>query len=142
MTQCTTSTFAFQNLGNREVVGVFDGGKVTSDGGGLLLREVEDKFGFIEQFARCFADHRDPELIEHTVSDLLKQRVFGLCLGYEDLNDHDQLRCDPLLAVLVGKKDPEGADRLRARDKGKALAGKSTLNRLELTPVRAKGTSR
>lgn len=142
MTQCTATLFSFQQLGNREVVGVFDGGKVTSDGGGLLLREVDAKFAFIAQFAQCFADHRDPELIEHSVSDLLKQRIFGLCLGYEDLNDHDRLRYDPLLAVLVGKKDPEGKDRLRARDKGKALAGKSTLNRLELTPVRAKGTSR
>jgi Transposase DDE domain group 1 len=142
MTQCISTAFSFQDLGNREVGAAFDGGKVTSDGGGLLLREVEAKFDFIAQFAQCFADQRDADLIEHSVSDLLKQRIYGLCLGYEDLNDHDTLRCDPLLAVLVGKKDPEGTDRLRARDKGKALAGKSTLNRLELTPVRAKGTSR
>jgi len=142
MTQCTQTVFSFEDLGAREVVASFDGGRVTSDGGALLLREVESKFGFIARFARCFTDHRDPEAIEHTVTDLLKQRVFGLCLGYEDLNDHDQLRHDPLLAVLVGKKDPLGENRLRARDKGKALAGKSTLNRLELTPVRAKKTSR
>jgi hypothetical protein len=142
MTQCNTTELLFQNLGPRTIVARFDGGKVTSDGGGLLLREVEAKFHFIEQFARCFTDHRDPDLVEHTLLELLKQRIFGLCLGYEDLNDHDQLRHDPLLAVLVGKKDPEGSQRLRARDRGKALAGKSTLNRLELTPVRATAASR
>lgn len=142
MTQCTPTLFGFQDLGTREVVASFDGGKITSDAGGLLLRQVEGKFGFIEQFARCFTDYRDPELIEHSLVELLKQRIFGLCLGYGDLNDHDQLRHDPLLAVLVGKKDPLGDDRLRRRDRGKALAGKSTLNRLELTPVRANGKSR
>lgn len=141
MTQCTPTLFDFQALGNREVVAAFDGGKVTSDAGGLLLREVESKFGFIAQFARCFSDYRDPDRIEHTLDELLKQRIFGLCLGYEDLNDHDQLRNDPLLAVLVGKKDPLGSQRL-CRDKGKPLAGKSTLNRLELTPVRANADSR
>src|SRR5688572_25053463 len=98
MTQCSPSEFLFQELAGREVVGRFDGGKVTSDGGGLLLREVEDKFRFIEQFAGCFTDYRDPDSVEHPLIDLVKQRVFGLCLGYEDLNDHDQLRHDPLLA--------------------------------------------
>lgn len=142
MTQCTPTDLVFQSLGSRDVVARFDGGLITSDAGALLLREVEAKFRFIEQFASCFTDHRDPELVEHTLTDLLKQRIFGLCLGYEDLNDHDRLRCDPLLAVLVGKEDPLGHDRPRQRDKGKALAGKSTLNRLELTPVRAKATSR
>lgn len=143
MTQCNQQPLLFQDLGTREVAASFDGGKVTSDGGGLLLREVEAKFNFIARFARdCFVDYRDPELIEHPLEDLLKQRVFGLCLGYEDLNDHEQLRHDPLLAVLVGKKDPEGESRVLARDRGKALAGKSTLNRLELTPVRANGKSR
>lgn len=141
LTQCTPTRFDFQPLGSRDVVASFDGGRVTSDAGGLLLREVEAKFGFIAQFARCFSDHRDPECVTHTLEELLKQRVFGLCLGYEDLNDHDQLRYDPLLAVLVGKRDPLGADR-PGRDRGKALAGKSTLNRLELTPVRANGRSR
>jgi Transposase DDE domain group 1 len=142
MTECIPVSFSFQDLGQREVVAAFNGGKVTSDGGALLLREVEAKFKVIEQFANCFTDYRDPDAVEHSVVDLLKQRVFGLCLGYEDLNDHDQLRLDPLLAVLVGKKDPQGNDRLRQRDKGKALAGKSTLNRLELTPVRANADSR
>lgn len=82
MTECTPNLFAFQELGSRRVEAAFDGGQVTSDGGGLLLREVEAKFGFVEQFAGCFTDHRDPDLIEHTLPELLKQRVFGLCLGY------------------------------------------------------------
>jgi hypothetical protein len=142
MTQCNSPDLLFQDLGSRTVLARFDGGSITSDAGGLLLREVEAKFQFIAQLARCFTDHRDPARIEHSVTDLLKQRIFALCLGYEDLNDHDQLRHDPLLAVLVGKKDPEGQQRLRARDRGKALAGKSTLNRLELTPVRANADSR
>jgi len=142
MTQCSQGGLWFQGLGSREVVANFDGGKVTSDAGGLLLREVEARFGFVQQFARCFTDFRDPELVEHSVEELLKQRVYGLCLGYEDLNDHDRLRFDPLLAVLVDKKDPEGTQRARQRDRGKALAGKSTLNRLELTPVRANADSR
>lgn len=141
-TECSPTDLLFQDLGSREVVARFDGGPVTSDGGGLLLREVEAQFHFIDQFARCFTDHRDPDLVEHTLTDLLKQRVFGLCLGYEDLIDHDRLRHDPLLAVLVDKKDPQGRDRVRTRDRGKALAGKSTLNRLELTPVRANAASR
>jgi len=142
MTQCSSQQLLFQDLGDRAVVGQFDGGTVTSDAGGLLLREVETKFGFIARFARCFIDHRDLDSVEHTLGELLKQRVFGLCLGYEDLNDHDRLRHDPLLAVLVGKKDAEGRDRLRVRDRGKALAGKSTLNRLELTAVGANANSR
>ena len=142
MTDCTASGLRFQPLGRRDVVAHFDGGPVTSDAGGLLLREVEGKFHFIDQFATCFTDYRDPELVEHTLPDLLKQRIFALCLGYGDLNDHDRLRHDPLLAVLVGKDDPTGAQRVRTRDRGKALAGKSTLNRLELTPVRANAHSR
>ena len=142
MTECIPSLFGFQDLGPREVVAAFNGGKVTSDGGGLLLREVEAKFGFIDKFAACFTDHRDPEAIEHPLVDLLKQRIFGMCLGYGDLLDHDSLRHDPLLAVLVGKEDPLGEQRTFARDRGKALAGKSTLNRLELTAVGADADSR
>jgi hypothetical protein len=136
-TQCTQQTFGFQHVGGREIVARFDGGRVTSDGGGILLREIEERFGLVEKFASCFTDHRDPEKIEHPLVDLLKQRLFGLCLGYEDVNDHDWLRHDALLATIVGKTDPEGNDRQLARDRGKALAGKSTLNRLELTPVGA-----
>jgi hypothetical protein len=124
-------------LGGREIVAQFDGGRVSSDGGGILLREIEERFRLVESFASCFRDYRDPERIEHSLVDLLKQRLFGLCLGYEDLNDHDWLREDALLAVIVGKEDPEGNNRESARDRGKALAGKSTLNRLELTPVGA-----
>ena len=134
-TQCIPTQLEFHSLGKREVVGKFDGGSITSDAGGLLLRETEMRTGILSRFAACFRDLRDPELIEHTVADLVAQRVYGLALGYEDLNDHDDLRRDPLLAVLVGKEDPEGEGRIRQQDKGKAMAGKSTLNRLELTPA-------
>lgn len=141
-TECNQNSFAFHPLGRRQVIGRFDGGSITSDGGALLLRETERATGILAQFAACFTDHRSPLLIEHTVEQLIAQRVFGLCLGYEDLNDHDALRHDPLLAVMAGKPDPTGEHRARARDKGKALAGKSTLNRLELTPARANQRSR
>jgi DDE family transposase len=141
-TECSEKTYQFQGLGKRLVVGDFNGGKITSDGGGLLLRELEKKRGILQQFAACFTDYRDPDLIEHTVEELVRQRVYGLALGYEDLNDHDQLRRDPLLAVLVGKDDPTGQDRQREQDRGKALAGKSTLNRLELTPAEARACDR
>ncbi len=142
MTECIPGSFTFQPLDRREVVAAFDGGRITSDAGALLLREIDLRFAFLDQFAACFTDHRDAELIEHPLVDLLKQRVFGLCLGYEDLNDHDQLRLDPLLATAVGKTDPAGQDRLDPADRGKPLAGKSTLNRLELTPVGADEDSR
>lgn len=102
------------------------------------MREVEKRTGIIAGFARCFQDGRNPDLIEHTVTQLVGQRVYGLALGYEDLNDHQQLRQDPLLAVLVEKDDPTGQHRVRERDQGKALAGKSTLNRLELTGTKTK----
>ena len=141
-TQCTQKSFAFHALANRDVVARFDGGRITSDAGGLLLREVERKLGILRQLAACFDDHRDPDLIEHSVPELIRQRVYALALGYEDLNDHDELRHDPLLAVLAGKADPTGMDRQLARDRGKACAGKSTLNRLELTPVGATTASR
>ena len=134
-TQCIPTQLEFHSLGKREVVGKFDGGNITSDAGGLLLRETEKRTEILSRFAECFQDLRDPELIEHTVPELVAQRVYGLALGYEDLNDHDDLRRDPLLAVLVGKEDPEGEGRIRHQDKGKAMAGKSTLNRLELTPA-------
>jgi len=141
-TECNARSFDFQPLGRREITARFDGGSITSDGGGLLLRELEAKSGIVARFAQCFEDFRDPESIEFTVEELLKQRIFGLALGYEDLNDHDQLRLDPLLAVLVGRADPSGEDRVSPRDRGKPLAGKSTLNRLELTPSRASEASR
>lgn len=141
-TECNQQSFRFHALGRRNVVARFDGGRITSDGGGLLLRETERLTGIIHQFAACFTDYRDPDRIEHTVDELVAQRVYGLALGYEDLNDHDDLRHDPLLAVLAGKSDPLGSTRRGRKDRGKALAGKSTLNRLELTPVRANGKSR
>jgi len=141
-TECKQTRIEFQGLARRRVVGKFDGGALTSDAGGLLLGEVEARCGVIADFAQCFTDHRDEESIEHTVAELVAQRVYGLALGYEDLNDHDDLRHDWLLATLVGKLDPTGGGRVRERDRGKALAGKSTLNRLELTPADADGSSR
>jgi hypothetical protein len=141
-TECNGQTYLFPAEISRQIVARFDGGTITSDAGGLLLQQVERQTGVLRQFAACFTDHRHPDLIEHTVTELVSQRVYGLALGYEDLNDHDELRHDPLLAVLVGKPDPTGQDRVDPRDRGKALAGKSTLNRLELTPVGASATSR
>ena len=141
-THCNQKTFDFQTQNSRKIVAHFNGGNITSDAGGLLLQQAERITGIISQFADCFTDHRNPDLSEFTAKELLAQRIFALALGYEDLNDHDELRNDPLLAVMVGKKDPSGKDRLHKRDKGKPLAGKSTLNRLELTPVRANKSSR
>ena len=142
MTECIPASFAFQDLGTRDVLADFNGGRITSDAGALLLREVDTRFSLLDSFAACFTDHRDPDLIEHPLVALLKQRVFGLCLGYEDLNDHDRLRHDALLAVAVGVTDLLGENRTRPADRGIPLAGKSTLNRLELTPVGADGDSR
>jgi hypothetical protein len=122
-----------QKLGVRELVWRFDGGDITADGGALLLKKLEQRTGIGRRFAACFEDYRRPDRIEHPLLDLVLQRVFGLALGYEDLNDHDQLRCDPMLAVALSKDDVKGQQRRRKQDRGKALAGKSTLNRLELT---------
>jgi hypothetical protein len=141
-TECNQQSFEFHALGRRNVVARFDGGRITSDGGGLLLRETERVTGIIRQFATCFTDYREPDRVEHTVEELVAQRIYALALGYEDLNDHDDLRHDPLLAVLAGKTDPLGSRRRGRKNRGKALAGKSTLNRLELTPVRADARSR
>jgi Transposase DDE domain group 1 len=141
-TQCNSAYLDFPMLGSRQVLADFDGGDISSDGGALLLRKTEQLTSVIRQFAGCFTDHRNPDLIEHSREELVAQRVYGLALGYEDLNDHDDLRCDPLLATIVGKRDPSGESRQRPRDRGKALAGKSTLNRLELSPVGADKESR
>jgi hypothetical protein len=141
-TECNRKLLEFHPLGRRKIVGRFDGGAISSDAGGLLLRECERATGIIRQFARCFRDYRDPEQIEHLLEELVAQRVYGLALGYEDLNDHDALRHDPLLAALVEKLDPTGQDRRKACDRGKALAGKSTLNRLELTKEGATSSER
>src|SRR5437016_12082133 len=122
-TECTQFVFGFHPQKRRRIRAQFDGGAITSDGGGVLLREVEKRAGILRQFAACFSDYRNPDLIEHKVEEMVAQRVYGLALGYEDLNDHEELRNDPLLAVLVEKADP----------RNQVLAGKSTLNRLELT---------
>ena len=121
----------FAQLGSRQVQADFSGGHLSSDAGALLLRQVDKGLGLSLALAGCFTDRRDPLLIDHTVRELLCQRVEGLALGFEDLNDHDILRLDPLLAVAAGKVDPLGEHRLQ--DKGVALAGSSTLNRLELS---------
>lgn len=130
-TDCSLNQFRFQGFNGKSVVASFDGGRITSDAGGLLLREIEQGQQFLKRFSQTFLDLRNPKFVEHSVYQLVSQRIYGLCFGYEDLNDHDQLRTDPLLAQLCGKKDLEGNTRRYARDREKALAGKSTFNRLE-----------
>ena len=132
-TQCSGKLSEFHPLDGGKCGRILTGERSPATAGGLLLREVEKRTGIIRQFADCFRDHRQAERIEHRVEELVAQRVYGLALGYEDLNDHDELRRDPLLGVLAEKADPTGESRARERDQGKALAGKSTLNRLELT---------
>jgi hypothetical protein len=131
-TQCTQQSFSFGSAGQRKIVGRFDGGHISSLGGVGLLMLTEQITGIIGQLANCFTDYRDPGRIEHTVEQLLRQRLFAMALGYEDLNDHDQLRHDPLLGAAIGKVNP--IDDLPA--------GKSTLNRLELTTVGARSNAR
>lgn len=128
--ECIARLFEFEEVGGRSVVAKFDGGAITSNGGALLLGQVDRGLGVTRRFAQCFMDRRDPRFVEHRVETLVGQRVFGLALGYEDLNDHDELRKDPSFAVLAGKVEP-----VLRRD-CEALAGKSTLNRLEHTPKR------
>lgn len=125
-TECIADLFGFAPVEGRRVEASFDGGLITSDGGGLLLGSTDRAIGLIDRFAQCFEDRRDADLIEHQVRTLVGQRVFGLALGYEDLNDHDHLRHDPLLAVLLGKLEAKRSDCA-------PIAGKSTLNRLELS---------
>src|SRR5579883_529387 len=142
MTECIQTSFEFSSELRQQVVARFDGGTITTEAGALLLHKVEQKTGILRQFARCFLDHRDPERTEHSVAELVRQRIYALALGYEDLNDHDQLRADPLLGMLSGKADVEGRQQRRKQDRGKAGAGKSTLNRLELTPADASRKAR
>lgn len=132
--ECQPVQLEFQDLGRRRVVGDFDGGNITSDAGALLLRELEHRRGLIQQFSRCFVDGRDQRYVEHSLPSLLAQRVFGICLGYEDLVDHEWLRQDPLIALACQRLDLMGQQRRRERDRGKPLAGKSTLQRLETAP--------
>ena len=125
-TECNLTLFKFAPVAGRAVVAAFDGGAITSDAGALLLGATDRAINLMDRFAACFVDHRCPGLIEHAVSTLVGQRVFGLALGYEDLNDHDHLRHDPTMAILAGKLQARRADCA-------PVAGKSTLNRLELS---------
>jgi len=133
---------SFGTLDNREIIAQFNGGCITSDAGALLLHDFEKTTGIIKQFANCFTDYRDNDRIEHSVEELIAQRIYGIILGYEDLNDHDRLKSDQLLALVCGKDDPTGDNRRRNEDKGNPLAGKSTLNRLELSAPDADKDSR
>lgn len=127
-TECRQDSFDFGTVEGRAVVGAFDGGVISSDGGALLLGATDQAIALVDRFAACFRDGRKPELIEHSLETLVRQRVVGIALGYEDLNDHDELRHDPVMAVLAGK--------LEARRKECApVAGKSTLSRLEHAPA-------
>ena len=141
-TECIREQMEFQQLGRRGVIGRFDGGRISSDAGGVLLREVEKRTDILERLTGCFRDYRNEDRIEHAVGSLIRQRVYGIALGYEDLNDHDRLRHDVVMGLLSEKRDPCGEDRVREQDQGKAIAGKSTLNRLELTPEDANEKSR
>ena len=121
MTECNQSSFGFEANGKREIVTRFDGGRITSDGGALLLRETDRQLNLLPRLAECFLDGRVQERVKHSIQEMVSQRIYGLALGYEDLIDHEQLRTDPLFCVLAGRSDLE-----------EPLAGKSTLNRLEL----------
>jgi hypothetical protein len=125
--------FLFDDLGPRRVQADFSGGTLSSDAGALLLRQVDANLGLCAELAHCFYDLRNPVWVDHCVPELLRQRLFGTALGYEDLNDHQRLRLDPLLAVACGKTDPLGEKRFFPQHRGIALASASTLNRLELS---------
>ena len=122
----------FQDLGQRRVEADFSGGHLSSDGGALLLGQIDRGLGVSRLLAACFEDRRDPELVEHSIEELVRQRVTAMALGYEDLNDHADLRRDPLLAAVVGKSDVLGQERRMPKDRGAACASPATLNRLEL----------
>jgi hypothetical protein len=121
MTECSQSSFGFEALGSREIVARFDGGAISSDGGALLLRQTDWRLNLLPRLAECFLDGRNQEQVEHSILEMLSQRIYGLALGYEDVNDHEQLRRDPVFGVLAGREELE-----------EPLAGKSTLNRMEL----------
>ena len=130
-TDCTSKQVELDPVAGRRLVAAFDGDHVSSDGGVVLLHRVDRRFHVLERFAKCFRDHRAPELVHHSVEQLVRQRVFGIACGYEDLSDHAWLRADPLMAAVVGKAEPT-----------EPLASPSTLNRLELTPADATAGSR
>ena len=121
MTECIQSSFGFEASGRREIVARFDGGTISSDGGAFLLRQTDKRLNLIGRLAESFLDGRNQSLVEHSIAEMLSQRIYGLALGYEDLNDHEQLRTDPVFGILAGKEDL-----------AEPLAGKSTLNRMEL----------
>ena len=121
MTECTQSGFGFEASGSREIVARFDGGTISSDGGAFLLRQTDKRLNLLPRLAECFLDDRNQDLIEHSVLEMISQRIYGLALGYEDLNDHEQLRTDPVFGILAGREELD-----------EPLAGKSTLNRMEL----------
>ena len=121
MTECTQSSFGFEACGKREIVARFDGGTISSDGGAFLLRQTDKLLNLLPRLAECFLDGRNPERVEHTIQEMLAQRIYGLALGYEDINDHEQLRSDPVFSILAERTELE-----------EPLAGKSTLNRMEL----------
>src|SRR3954451_23851840 len=121
MTECNQSSFGFEGCGRREIVARFDGGTISSDGGALLLRQTDKTLNLLPRRKECFLDGRKQNLVEHTIQEMLAQRIYGLALGYEDVNDHEQLRNDPVFHVLAGREQMD-----------RSLAGKSTLNRMEL----------
>lgn len=132
-TDCKQQPLLFQELGSRKVVADFSGGTLSTDAGALLLRQVDINLGVTAELALCFHDQREPVWVDHSVQELLRQRIFGTALGYEDINDHERLRLDPLLAAACGKTDPLGEQRVLPQHRGIALAAPSTLNRLELS---------
>ena len=121
MTECNQSSFGFKACGSREIVARFDGGTISSDGGAFLLRHTDQRLNLLPRLAECFLDGRNQDQIKHSIQEMLSQRIYGLALGYEDINDHEQLRNDPVFSILAGRKQLE-----------EPLAGKSTLNRMEL----------
>ena len=126
-TECTSAVFNFGQLEGRQIVSDFNGGSLTSDGGLLLIQQIDEHFGITQAFAQCFTDQRDPKRLKHPLFNLVTQRVYSIVQGYEDLNDHDYLRHEPLFQIAVGQLESLAA--------GCApLAGKSTLNRLEQAP--------
>lgn len=121
MTECNQSSFGFEGCGQREIVARFDGGTISSDGGAFLLRQTDRRLNVLPRLAACFLDGRNQNLVDHSVQEMVAQRIYGLALGYEDINDHEQLRNDPVFGILAGRAELN-----------EPLAGKSTLNRLEL----------
>src|SRR6266516_6654520 len=134
-TECTPDIFGFEAVEGRQVVAAFDGGAITSDAGALLLGATDRAIRMVDRLASCFVDRRSQAQVEHSVATLVGQRIFAIALGYEDLNDHETLRHDPLMAVLAGKLEARRADCA-------AVAGKSTLNRLELSKPDHRATTR